>query len=223
MILTLGLYYLLFLRNRKSKKNTSVTELRRVQENINNYEKELKKLTYEKEIINEKYEKIDSYRETEIINELNIIKSHSNLDNSDKKEIEQYLLIEENIKRIEEELKEQIDIQNIAKNKKKEIESKLEKRIKEIFPKFDVEIFSNNKNDSVVIKQNDIKIKFLNRSAKMNIAGEINDFLKEGIKINTFNLIDNGEAINEIYGDDKNQNIITYVTRDPDLKLELKK
>lgn len=223
VILTLGLYYLLFLRNRKSKKNTSVTELRRVQENINNYEKELKKLTYEKEIINEKYEKIDSYRETEIINELNIIKSHSNLDNSDKKEIEQYLLIEENIKRIEEEMKEQIDIQNIAKNKKKEIESKLEKRIKEIFPKFDVEIFSNNKNDSVVIKQNDIKIKFLNRSAKMNIAGEINDFLKEGIKINTFNLIDNGEAINEIYGDDKNQKIITYVTRDPDLKLEVKK
>ena len=35
-------------------------------------------------------------------------------------------------------MKEQIDIQNIAKNKKKEIESKLEKRIKEIFPKFDV-------------------------------------------------------------------------------------
>ena len=57
----------------------------------------------------------------------------------------------------------------------------------------------------------------------MNIAGEINDFLKEGIKINTFNLIDNGEAINEIYGDDKNQKIITYVTRDPDLKLEVKK
>ena len=120
-------------------------------------------------------------------------------------------------------MEEEINIQNIAKKKKKEIESKLEKRIKEIFPKFDIEIFSNNKSDSVVIKQNDIKIKFLNRSAKMNIAGEINDFLKEGIKINTFNLIDNGEAINEIYGDNKNQKIITYVTRDPDLKLEVKK
>ena len=97
----------------------------------------------------------------------------------------------------------------MLKNKKKEIESKLEKRIKEIFPKFDVEIFSNYKNDSVVIKQNDSKIKFLNRSAKMNIAGEVNDFLKERIKINTFNLIDNGEAINEIYGGDKNQKIST--------------
>lgn len=222
-ILTLGLYYILFLRNRKSKKNTSITELRRVQENINNYEKELKKLTYEKEISKEEYEKINFYRETEILNELNIIERHSNLDNSDKKEIEQYLSIEENIKRLEEEMEEEINIQNIAKKKKKEIESKLEKRIKEIFPKFDIEIFSNNKSDSVVIKQNDIKIKFLNRSAKMNIAGEINDFLKEGIKINTFNLIDNGEAINEIYGDNKNQKIITYVTRDPDLKLEVKK
>ncbi len=222
-ILTLGLYYVLFLRNRKSKKNSNVTEIRRVQENINNYEKELKKLTYEKEIINEKYEKINFYREAEILNELNIIERHSNLDNSDKKEIEQYLSIEESIKRLEEEMKEQIDIQNIAKYKKKEIESKLEKRIKEIFPKFDIEIFSNNKSDSVVIKQNNIKIKFLNRSAKMNIVGEINDFLKEGIKINTFNLIDNGEAINEIYGDNKNQKIVTYVTRDPDLKLEVKK
>ena len=97
-ILALGLYYLVFLRNRKSKNNTSVTELRSVQENINNYEKELKKLTYEKEIINHKYHKIDFYRESVITNELNIIKTPSKIDNWDKKEILMKIMINKHLK-----------------------------------------------------------------------------------------------------------------------------
>ena len=53
-------------------------------------------------------------------------------------------------------MEEEINIQNIAKKKKKEIESKLEKRIKEMYPNFDIEVFSNNKSDSVITKQNNI-------------------------------------------------------------------
>lgn len=144
----------------------------------------------EKEIKLSKEEQIYIYQKKENLKQLEL-----GLEDLDKKEI----IFKDNL--------------NSLKSEKHKIDQATKTIMNDTFKNFNIVLFNDDNEDRLDIYQNGIKWEYLNRANKLNIVFELNDFLKRKYNLNTFNLIDNCEAFNNLY-ESNNQLICASVTNE---------
>ena len=102
-------------------------------------------------------------------------------------------------------------------NEKRKVSELTNKIIKKYFPNFDIDLFNQEEKESLIISKDNIPLNYLNHSLKMNLIFEINKFINNKLKINTFMLIDGGESFNKIYN--KGQVIVAKVNNESEIKI----
>ena len=102
-------------------------------------------------------------------------------------------------------------------NEKRKVSELTNKIIKKYFPNFDIDLFNQEEKESLIISKDNIPLIYLNHSLKMNLIFEINKFINNKLKINTFMLIDGGESFNKIYN--KGQVIVAKVNNESEIKI----
>ena len=191
---------------------------------------ELKDLNEKKKLLKNKREKI--------IDELNYLKNNPNYNDVDFNKIVDELnelkinrysndSIKENKIKLSNKLDElnqiNIEYENICnelikkENEKRKVSELTNKIIKKYFPNFDIDLFNQEEKESLIISKDNIPLNYLNHSLKMNLIFEINKFINNKLKINTFMLIDGGESFNKIYN--KGQVIVAKVNNESEIKI----
>ncbi len=219
-IITLGIY--LFFYKQKAKKNIS-TENNQIQAN-NEYE--IKRLNDENTKIQKEIDKLMKDSKFYNINYDKLINQQSELKIQERENIDlntyklQYQAKKNIIKNEEQKLNKLNDRYSQLDNQYKTSLKKIEKIISDNFKGFKVSLFDAKGSDNFNISQNSVDLKNLNYASKNNIIHIINQFIKKGINIDCFNLIDQVESFNELSIKNENtQTIACKVTNDKKIKL----
>ena len=210
-IITFGLYWFLVIKKRESNDKNDVKSFMIDSKQRKKLESEIIDLEKELLILKQK------------ISTIPIVEINSKIENSKNesdqisKSTNKYNEIKKNLQ-----LKEQESIDNdrelaIFEQKRSKIYEQINNTVKAYFKSFDIDLLNNDR--AILIKQNGIEWKYLNNAAKQNIIFKLNEFLKKGINLKTFSLIDNGESINYLQIESDSQYIIAEVTKDNKLTL----
>lgn len=88
------------------------------------------------------------------------------------------------------------------------------------FKNFNIDFSNNKSDDKFIISQNSIDVNFLNYANKLNVVLELNQFIKNELKIDNFILVDQAESFNNLYTENLNcQTIACKVTNDEVIKV----
>lgn len=220
-IITFGIYYFVYKKRNKrcsnpNNENDSLTnneyKIKTLKENLMNENIRLNKLLNHENYKNVDYEKLVNIKR-ELINQNNNNSEFNSYKLTHKDMLNKLKLIEDDLYNKN---NEYIKINNEYINSSK----KIEEYVKNNFKEFDVLLFDENGSDKFLISQNGIDIKYLNFANKNNIVHLLNQFIKRGIEINCFNLIDQVESFNNLYLKDYDSQIICCrVTNDKELML----
>ncbi len=219
IFLTFGLYY--FFRKKKQSASRQYNNLgsnneyhkKKIDFKINDIKKEINSLSEDKNYKDIMYDSLLSQREELRKNQI------YNKDFDFYKA--QYQQKYNNQKELENKCEEKEKELNELKNQYNEISMKIENIIKHKFNGlFEVSFFDEKGNDKLLIKQNNIDLKYLNHANKMNLIHLLNHFIKKSININCFNLIDHAESFNNLLITSEDTQVIAcYVSTNKSLGL----
>lgn len=213
-ILTLGLYY--FVWKNKNKTN-DVTSFRNAINKNSNIEKEIEK----------KQQRVEELKKSKIYN-LNLDdlsakrnKYESMLDDNDisMQLKNKYHNNNQKLQELENDLSDMKSKKSGYEKAKYKLSEKINIKIKEFFPDFEISLFDDKMNPIVVVKQKEVELEHLNHAHKFNIIYQINDFMSFDKDINVFKLIDGAESFNNLYTKEDSQIIYAKVTDDKEIKL----